>query len=283
MSADTSAYGTVLYRVNAETALLLGGARALLMQLALPGVAAGVDEHSDFRRRPLPRLWRTLTLTYRLAFGEPAVVREAAAAINRAHRDVRGSGYSAQDPALLLWVHATLVDSALVAYTELVAPLTRAEREAYYLGSRETGRLLGIPNNLFPESLAAFEAYLDRVLGEEVRVDARARALAARVLRPVGWVPGAWRPLEVLTSGLLPPSLRTAYGLPAPGGAYAALRGALRASRRVAPRLIWEMPEARAWRKRVGAGLDPPAAGGASPAPTRSRRRAGSRARRPSR
>ena len=106
--------------------------------------------------------------------------------------------------------------------------------------------------------MAAFEAYLDRVLGEEVCVDARARALAARVLRPVEWVPGAWRPLEVLTSGLLPPSLRTAYGLPAPGRAYAALRSALRAGRRVAPRLVWEMPEARAWRKRVGAGLDPP-------------------------
>src|SRR6266851_3791570 len=76
-TADTSPYGTVLYRVNAETALLLGGARALLMQLALPGVAAGVDEHSDFRSRPLRRLWRTLTLTYRLAFGAEAEVREA--------------------------------------------------------------------------------------------------------------------------------------------------------------------------------------------------------------
>src|SRR5256885_7321540 len=63
---DTATYGTVLYRVNAETALVLGGARALLMQLALPGVAAGVDEHSDFRSPPLPRLWRTLTQTYPL-------------------------------------------------------------------------------------------------------------------------------------------------------------------------------------------------------------------------
>jgi uncharacterized protein (DUF2236 family) len=264
-AADTSPYGTVLYQVNAETALLLGGARALLMQLALPGVAAGVDEHSDFRLRPLRRLWRTLTLTYRLAFGAEAEVRDAAAAINRAHRSVRGRGYSAGDPALLLWVHATLVDSALVSYSELVAPLTASEREAYYLGSRWTGRLLGIPDQAFPDSLAGFEAYVARVLDEEVRIDERARDLGRRVLRPVGLVPGvAWWPLETLTGGLLPASLRDAYGLPAPGRAYVALRAALRAGRRVAPRLLWEMPEARRWRRAHHIPLPRPS-GGTSP------------------
>jgi len=243
--------------------VLLGGGRALLMQLALPGVAAGVDQHSDFRRRPLPRLWRTLTQTYRLAFGSEAEVREAAAAINRAHRAVRGRGYSARDPGLLLWVHATLVDSALATYSELVAPLSRAERAAYYLGSRETGRLLGIPADAFPSSLAGFEAYRDRVLRDEVQVDARARALAARVLRPVE-VPGAWWPLQVLTAGLLPEPLRAAYGLPAPGSAYALLRSALRAGRRVAPRLVWEMPDARRWRRANRTPLPRPP-GGTSP------------------
>src|SRR5438270_2086280 len=192
---DTATYGTVLYRVNAETALVLGGARALLMQLAMPGVAAGVDEHSDFRSRPLPRLWRTLTQTYRLAFGGEAEVRAAAAAINRAHRPVRGRGYSAQDPDLLLWVHSTLVDSALTTYSELVAPLSAREREAYYLGSRGSGHLLGIPDSRFPDSLAGFEAYLARVLAEEVSVDARARELGRHVLRRLGGIPGvAWRP-----------------------------------------------------------------------------------------
>jgi uncharacterized protein (DUF2236 family) len=236
-TADTSPYGTVLYRVNAETALLLGGARALLMQLALPGVAAGVHEHSDFRSRPLSRLWRTLTLTYRLAFG----------------------GYSARDPALLLWVHSTLVDSALVAHSELVSPLTAGEREAYYLGSRWTGCLLGIPAEVFPDSLAGFEAYMTRMLEGEVSVDARARDLGRRVLRPVGRVPGiAWWPLETLTAGLLPDSLREAYRLPAPGRAYLALRAAVRGGRRVAPRLLWEMPEARRWRTSLRRGEDAP-------------------------
>ncbi len=248
--ADTPPYDTVLYRVNAETALLLGGARALLMQLALPGVAAGVDEHSDFRSRPLPRLWRTLTQTYRLAFGTQAEVRAAAVAINRAHRPVRGRGYRARDPALLLWVHSTLVDSALTTYSELVAPLTAREREGYYLASRWSGRLLGIPDDRFPDSLAGFEAYLARVVAEDVSVDARARELGRHVLRPLRRLPGvAWWPLETLTSGLLPASLREAYGLPAPGRRYRVLRAGLRAGRGVAPRLLWEMPEARRWRR----------------------------------
>lgn len=253
MGPNTPPYGKVLYRVNAETALVLGGTRALLMQLALPGVAAGVDDHSDFRSRPLRRLWRTLTLTYRLAFGAEAQVRDAAAAINRRHRSVRGRGYSAQDPELLLWVHATLVDGALASYSELVAPLSAEDREAYYLDSRATGSLLGIPDELFPDSLAGFEAYVARVLEREVRVDQRARRLGARVLRPVAGLPRpAWWPLETLTAGLLPPSLRRAYGLPEPGAGYLALRAAVRAGRRVAPRLVWEMPEARRWRRREG-------------------------------
>jgi uncharacterized protein (DUF2236 family) len=221
------------------------------MQLAHPAVAAGVDEHSDFRQRPLRRLWRTLTLTYRLAFGEEAEVLAAAAAINRAHRPVQGSGYAARDPALLLWVHATLVDSALAAYSELVAPLSREEREAYYLGTRWTGRLLGIPSALFPASLAGFDAYVAKVLNTAARVDERARALGRRVLRPLPGVPGpAWRPLEILTAGLLPPPLRAPYGLPEPGRAYARLRAALRAGRRLAPRVLWEMPDARRARRR---------------------------------
>src|SRR4030081_3877478 len=95
-ASDTRPYAEVLGRVNAEAMLLLGGGRALLMQLAHPAVAAGVDEHSDFRQRPLRRLWRTLTRTYQLALGEEAEVRAAAAAINRAHRSVRGSGYDAR-------------------------------------------------------------------------------------------------------------------------------------------------------------------------------------------
>src|SRR5207237_1133110 len=124
--------GSVTWRLGRESCLLLGGGRALLLQVAHPGVAAGVAEHSDFRSRPLDRLLRTLGLTLSLSFGNRPQVLRAARTINRTHDRVRGDGYHATDPRLLLWVHATLIDGVFVTYEAFVRPLEREEREAYY-------------------------------------------------------------------------------------------------------------------------------------------------------
>jgi len=196
--------------------LLLGGGRALLMQVANPGVAAGVAEHSDFRNRPLHRLVRTLELTLALTFGVREDAYAAARQINAVHQRVRGAGYAATDPRLLLWVHATLIDSALVAFEAFVGPLSDVERETYYQESKLLGGLLGLPNSTYPPSLADFEAYLTGVLaGDSLVVDTRARQLAQAVLRPpLRRVPNfAYWPLEAVTAGLLPWRLRAAYGL----------------------------------------------------------------------
>ena len=93
--------GSVAWRINREAALLLGGGRALLMQVAHPKVAAGVADHSDFQRDPLARLNRTLELSLALSFGSANEVRAAARQINRVHERVAGEGYSALDPDLL--------------------------------------------------------------------------------------------------------------------------------------------------------------------------------------
>ena len=252
MDRSTLAYRTV----NGDVLVLLGGARALLMQLAVPGVAAGVDEHSDFRLRPLRRLLRTLDLSYRLAFSDPGSkrARAAAGAINRAHAGVRGEGYAAFDVDLLLWVHATLVDSALVAYSAFVRPLSAVEREEYYQASKATAPLLGLPVSALPETYAGFVAYVQEILASRVHIDDRARDLGWMVLRPLGWMPAAaYRPLVEVTSALLPGSLRRAYGLPPPGRWWRAAAWALPRLRAVAPPLLWEMPEARRARRETGA------------------------------
>ena len=137
--------GSISWRVNREAALLLGGGRALLMQVAHPQVAAGVADHSDFQRDPLARLNRTMELSLALTFGSPAEVRGAARQINRTHERVTGAGYQALDPGLLLWVHATLIDSALLTYRTFIGPLSRDEAEAYYQEAKPIGALLGIP------------------------------------------------------------------------------------------------------------------------------------------
>src|SRR2546429_7411295 len=171
-ASGTRPYADVPRRVNAETALVLGGGRALLMQLAHPAIAAGVDEHSDFRARPIRRLQRTVRMTMAIVFGDGETARSAAQAVNRVHGRVRGEGYHALDPDLLLWVHGTLVDSALVTYERFVQRLSSREREDFYQESKRLGELLLIPADRFPERLSDFRAYLQALIaGGPVRVD----------------------------------------------------------------------------------------------------------------
>jgi uncharacterized protein (DUF2236 family) len=207
---------SITRRVNRENILLLGGGRALLMQLAHPQVAAGVDEHSDFRAHPIQRLRRTVHMTMAIIFGDRETALTAARGVNQVHTRVRGQGYRALDQDLLLWVHATLVDSALVTYETFVQRLTNREREDFYQESKLVGELLGIPRPSFPDSLRDFDAYVETTMASgPVLVGTLAKELARLVLRPpLRLLPGpVMIPFEVVTTGLLPANLRTQYGL----------------------------------------------------------------------
>jgi len=207
---------SITRRVNRENILLLGGGRALLMQLAHPKVAAGVDEHSDFRAHPIRRLRRTIRMTMAIVFGDRATALAAARGVNQVHARVQGRDYRALDPELLLWVYATLADTALVTYETFVQPLMRGEREEFHEEFKLLGELLGIPRDRFPTTVADFDAYVEQMVSTgPVRVDARARELAAQVMRPrARLLPGpVMLPLNVVTTGLLPPALREQYGL----------------------------------------------------------------------
>ena len=232
---------SISWRVNREAALLLGGGRALLMQVAHPHVAAGVADHSDFQHDPLARLNRTMDLSLALTFGSPEEVRAAARQINRTHERVTGAGYQALDPDLLLWVHATLIDSALLTYRTFVGPLTGPEAEAYYQEAKPIGALLGIPANHFPRRMADFDAYLQTMLAGPVQPDENGRRLASLVLRPpIRRVPAAlFAPVEAITAGLLPEGLRRAYGLRWGRPSQALFR----AARAALPRLLAATPE----------------------------------------
>jgi uncharacterized protein (DUF2236 family) len=238
---------SITRRVNRENVLLLGGGRALLMQLAHPKVAAGVDEHSDFRSHPIRRLRRTILMTMAIVFGDRETALAAARTVNQVHARVRGRNYKALDPDLLLWVHATLMDTALVTYETFVKPLLPREREDFYQEFKQLGELLGIPKDRFPITLRDFDAYLEAMIaGGPVRVDQRARELAKLVLRPrLRLLPGpAMIPFDVVTAGLLPPTLREQYGLEWGAGRQRAFRLAVR----TVPRLIALTPPVlRVW------------------------------------
>ena len=222
--------------VDGESVILVGGGRALLMQVAHPLVAQGVAEHSAYRSDRAGRLLRTLRPMFAIVFGTADEARAAARGVNAMHRGVTGTGYSARDPELLLWVHATLVDTALECYRRFVRPLAPAQEARYYEETKLVGRLLGVLPELLPADLDAFTAYRDAMVAS-LEVSATARAIARELCRqapPFGPLIVPWREL---TAGLLPARLREQYGMAWDPAREALLEGASALSRRVWPRL----------------------------------------------
>jgi uncharacterized protein (DUF2236 family) len=117
-SADDGWFGpgSTVWAVHVDTATLVGGIRALLIQAMRPVVLAGFDEHSDYRLDPESRLQRTAAFVTTTSFGTSQQAEDACIRVRRAHAPVRGVTrdglpYDAADPELLLWVHLALIDS----------------------------------------------------------------------------------------------------------------------------------------------------------------------------
>jgi uncharacterized protein (DUF2236 family) len=218
-------------QINAERIVLLGWGRAILLQLAHPLIAAGVHDHSGFRSTTwaaVSRLYHTVHAMLALTFGSDAERERALAGIRQIHQRVHGqlrsatgrfpagAHYSAEDPDLVLWVHATLLESVPLAYERLVGPLTVAQRDAYCAEAAPIAVALLARSDEVPRTWADTRAYLDRMYGSgDLVVSHEARALARAVLSPgaAGWIaaPATWAN-RIVTLGLLPPSIRRQYG-----------------------------------------------------------------------
>lgn len=217
--------GGWLRRIHAESALIFGGGRALLLEVAHPLVAAGVAEHSSFRTDPLGRLQRTLQAMHAIAFGDRAAALAAARSVERAHARVRGvlaedagrypagTVYDGREVELVIWVWATLVDTALCAYQAFVGPLSEEACESYYAEQRAIARLLGAPPESLPQDYAAFRTWFDGCVdGETLFVTPVAREIADAVLTPPPGLADAAQ-VRLITAALLPERLRDAFGL----------------------------------------------------------------------
>ena len=209
--------GSAIQRVNAEPAVAFGAGRALLLQLAHPAVAQGVQDHSDFKRNPFKRLQGTLEATYGMVFGSAELADGIGRRVRWIHDFVTGPAYAANDPKNLLWVHATLVDTAMRCYEDLVEPLSPAMRDAYYTEMMQVAERFGCPLSAQPPSYEAFRAYFDSTVAA-MEVSAVGRDLGQFILdpelplhlhlplRPVVRFP------RLLTLGGLPASLREQFG-----------------------------------------------------------------------
>jgi len=221
---------SIALRVNAERLVLLGWSRAILLQLAHPLVAAGVAEHGTFRAgllAPVTRLHHTVRAMRSLVFGDTAAREQTLATIRAIHRRVHGhlrqatgrfaagTPYSAEDPALVLWVHATLLESIPLVYERLVSPLTAAERDAYCEETAAIAVALGARDRDIPRTWKALGDYITATMDSGViAVGVEAQHLAEVVLAPAvgSLVWPAARVNRLVTVGLLPAAVREQYG-----------------------------------------------------------------------
>jgi uncharacterized protein (DUF2236 family) len=269
--------GSITWRINRENVLVLGGGRALVLQVAHPLVGAGVAQHSNFRKDPWGRLFRTLDRTTAIVFGSSEEAEQAASAVWNVHGRVEGStdaaagpfpagtSYRARDPSLLMWVHATLVDTSILVYDRYVARLSIGERERYYEEQKAMAEAFGVPRSEQPDTYADFNEYFATMVEDELAVTDVVRDVLDSIQNPELPFGGAmtrrlawplFEPVRMATAGMLPERLRSELGLNGrslEGRLLGAQARLLRAALPLMPGLVREFPRARVAERRARA------------------------------
>ena len=211
---------------------MLGGARALLMQAAHPLVAIGIEEHSDEMSDPWGRLDYTMKSIWAVAFGDKKEAEEVGAAVRNIHRQVAGTTtsalgpfpagteYSGDDPELLMWVHATIVDTTLTMFPLYISELSIDEQQRYYREMKIVAKMFGVPYSCQPKDIDDFAQYMiDTLASKEITVTKPARDISEKVLNPkLPWglplrAGPAWFGVRTATAAMLPICLRDEYGM----------------------------------------------------------------------
>jgi uncharacterized protein (DUF2236 family) len=222
--ADDGFFGpaSVTWRVSTDMGRPVAGLRALMLQALHPLAMAGVDQHSNWRSDPVGRLAATSGYLATVSFGDRAAAERAAARVRRVHEHITGTDqvtglrYAASDPALLLWVHATLVESGLVASAAFGTPLSAGDSDAYVAEMAAAAELVGVPAGLAPASLGDLESYLTAAR-PELRCTPAAAESMAYLLDPPGLdedVAEIWADVRAGVLAVLPAWALEMYGYP---------------------------------------------------------------------
>jgi uncharacterized protein (DUF2236 family) len=240
---------SMVRRVHREFVVGLAGPRTLLLQATHPVAFAGFFAHTGALDEPYERLARTAQVMDAITFGPREAADRMTRRVRAMHKRVRGelaesagrfpagTPYAADDPELLLWILAAIVDSSLLVYGKYVRRLTPDERDAYWQDYKVIGRLFGLRDAELPETIEDFDAYMAGMLESgDLHITPQARELALEiVMRPP--VPLRMRPMlelvNQITVGLLPAEIRRGYGFSWDPARSVALHGGAEYVRRV--------------------------------------------------
>jgi uncharacterized protein (DUF2236 family) len=241
---------SLTWRIDREAAVFLGAGRALLLQLAHPWVAAAIAEHSRTFADPIGRFHRTFNTTFTMVFGTLDQALAAARRLHRRHAAVKGilpwaagrfaagSSYSANDVAALRWVHATLVETALLTHDLVLPALTNSEREQYWVEAQLLAALFGLRQSDLPSDWTSFTAYNEAMSrSDSLAVSPAAREIAEQIFsgRATGLRVPKW--YLALTIHLLPERRRGEFGFVFGEREQRSMNLALALIRRLYPRL----------------------------------------------
>jgi uncharacterized protein (DUF2236 family) len=213
---------TITWQLYREPYPIVGGVRALLLQIAHPAVAQGVAQYSNFQSDPFGRGFRTFQAMANIYFGDRQQAEKTAGRLQKIHSGIKGHYPGAQPasevafvataPELLLWVLATLTDTTLKVFEGMPIPNLPADwRERFYEESKIAARLMGIPNTVYPADLQAFNVYFDAMLqGDLLGSTPACRAMAQAIVRHPK-APGKW--LDRFAAGWMPDALCERLGI----------------------------------------------------------------------
>lgn len=248
--------GSATWQVMREPLLILGAARALLMQAAHPLVAQGALDHSDFEVDPIGRFQRTAGWVTTVIFGTTEEAQAATRAVNQLHRRVTGqlpgehaagqwaggSEYDAQNRQLLLWVHASLMDSMLTAHRTVIGKLRPGVADRFVREWDALARLMGIgPGSTWQTESAMRDWINGRIQAAIVAPGRGSRRVSAVILAPGATGPALAKVTTLFSAGMLPPPLRREFGIawtPAQQVAFQTLALSLRTARPALPRVV---------------------------------------------
>ncbi|HEV2029892.1 MAG TPA: oxygenase MpaB family protein [Candidatus Dormibacteraeota bacterium] len=223
--ADAGLFGprSLVWRVHRDRSFPLAAIRSLMVQALHPLAMAGVAQHSDWKRDPFGRMAATGGYILTVTYGDTAAAESAAARVRAVHTHVRGTDdvtgldYKAQDPDLLLWVHAGMIDSIVHVVQRYGRGLTADEADRYVAEMVRFAEIVGVPAVKVPTTVQALGEYID---------NAPLRQATPAAMDAIGVVLDPpqlsddlrelWHDIGQVAIGTLPPWARQMYGFAEP-------------------------------------------------------------------
>lgn len=208
---------------------LFQGTWAGSMQNMHPQLGAAVEEHSIFFRERIPRLLRSIYPIGGVVFdGDRAP--QTGAEVRDYHLDIKGVDkqgrrYSALNPDVFYWAHATFFKSTLLAAEKFGGGLTEADKRQLFDEHVRWYSMYGMSMRPVPKSWEDFQEYWDHMCRNVLENNYAAREVMDLSTMPkhpsLNWIPGPlWalnlkvmqRFLTFMTVALYDPPVRELMG-----------------------------------------------------------------------